>query len=74
MIEKEIKSYRPFIYFMLIGYIFFVSFGFIAFLVNYLHYCIILMVVAAISVQSLSMMNNRVQYLRFLVYIKKGDP
>ena len=74
VIEKEIKSYRFLKYILLAEYFFTLLIGFYCFMIAYLHYSAIALLFAVISVSVLCMLQNRTQYLCFLVYIKKGEP
>ena len=73
VIEKEIKSYKPWSYFLLVEYILLLLIGVTLFIFEALHYCTVTLLFVVIALQALGMLRNRVQYLRFLVYVKKGE-
>ena len=74
VIEKEIKSYKKWFIFLFIFYAVGLVFSLFCYLVSSLATGIFILCLTIIIVLSISIMGNRVQYLRFLVYLKKGDP
>ena len=74
LIEKEIKSYKKWFIILYIMYLTGLIFGLLSYFSSLMATGIFILCLTIILVVAISMMVNRVQYLRFLVYIKKGDP
>ena len=74
LIEKEIKSYKKWFIFLFIFYGIGLIFSLLSYFSSLMATGIFILCLTIIIVLSISIMGNRVQYLRFLVYIKKGDP
>ena len=74
VIGREIKSFKKWNYFLFFEFAVGIIFGLIFYIISMKATSIFMLCLVVINIVTLGMIANRVQYLRFLVYIKKGEP